>query len=67
MISFDPPRAHAGCRSVLALCVCGWRQLAGDHAEADRAAMRHLDVAHPDPSLERAAALKANRYRDTRR
>lgn len=72
MIRFDPPRPSRGtttrgARSVLALCACGWRALAGSHPAAESLAMSHIDVAHPAPSLERARALHAAHMRATRR
>ena len=66
MIRFDPPRPTRGTHSVLALCACGWRSLANDHAGADALAMAHVNVAPPAPSIERARALHASRMRSER-
>lgn len=50
--------------SVLALCTCGWRDIATTQAAADLAAMDHLDRAHPVPT--ELLALEAQRIRNTR-
>lgn len=67
MIRFDPVRPSKGSASVVAVCACGWRALANDHRGADALAMKHIEVAHPAPSLERERALDARRRRQTRR
>lgn len=67
MIRYDPVRPTAGTLSVVAICTCGWRALANDHAGADSLAMRHVDVAHPAPSLDRERAITASRVRRHRR
>lgn len=54
MIRYD--RAQ---RSVIALCACGWREIAGDKAGAERAAMDHIYRAHAVDELDRSRAITA--------
>lgn len=58
MISYD--RAS---RTELAVCICGWRSLAGTHAQAERAAMDHIYRSHAVTELERDRAIHAHHER----
>lgn len=61
-------------RSVLALCACGWRALAGDQLEAEHLALSHVTTVHRADELREsrekaihAAHARTSRRRDTPR
>ena len=64
MIRYDKAQ-----RSVLAICACGWRSLAGDQLEAEHVAMLHVTNAHRADELREARqkAIHASHSRATRR
>lgn len=63
MIKFDRTQ-----RSVVAICTpCGTRRLFNDQTEADKWALSHVYVAHPEPSSAHMQAITAGRVRAHRR
>lgn len=65
MISYDRTQ-----RSVVASCTCGWREIGFDKAEAERAAMHHVYVAHAADELlrmERRRTIQASYQRNAYR
>lgn len=64
MIRYDKTQ-----RSVLAICACGWRSLAGDQLEAEHIAMLHVHRAHAADELREARqkAIHASHQRASSR